>query len=260
MSDSVPALPRPHPLALLAAGRRAFREVPGLRAFLLKGFLLLYSVSLGVGALGVGVLFLYVVQPLMASLDTWSAGEGFWAGLLASLVAGLLWFGQFLLMAATVSVSLLIAMTLLSVWFESLASRIIAHHRGSPAAVRPFRVIAWFGGLARALADSAWLLVLAVLSLFLGLIPVAGPLLVVLVQSYLLGREVRDPYLVVRAGMGEDARPLRRGLTLWTAAIGLVPLVLAMIPVLGWALLPLAVTYLAAGFAWSGEAARKEGR
>lgn len=260
MSERLPVLPRPNPLALLAAGRRAFREVPGLRAFLLKGFALLYGVSLLVGALGVGGLYLYAVQPLMATVEGWSAGEGFWAGMLAAIVAGLLWFGQFLLMAATVAVSLLVAMALMTVWFESLASRIIAHHRGDAGAARPFQLVAWIGGLGRSLADSGWLLVLAVLALLLGFVPIVGPLLVVLVQSYLLGREVRDPYLTVRAELGEEARPLRRGLAFWTIVIGLVPFVLAMIPVLGWALLPLAMTYLVAGFAWTGEAERAQAR
>jgi uncharacterized protein involved in cysteine biosynthesis len=144
----------------------------------------------------------------------------------------------------------------MGVWFESLVSRIIAHHRGSPGASRPFRLVAWATGLGRALADSVWLLVLAVLALLLAFVPVVGPFLVVAVESYLLGREVRDPYLVVRADLGEEARPLRGGLMTWTMITGGLPFVLAMVPVLGWALLPITVTYLVAGFAWRGEAAR----
>jgi uncharacterized protein involved in cysteine biosynthesis len=104
-----------------------------------------------------------------------------------------------------------------------------------------------------------WLVLLALLSLGLGFVPVVGPLLVLLVQSYLLGREVRDPYLVVRAAWGDDPLTARKGLTLWTVWAGLLPFALAMLPVIGWVLLPVAMVHLVAGFAWRGEEARRSG-
>jgi uncharacterized protein involved in cysteine biosynthesis len=254
---AAPAIPRASPAALLAAGRRAFREIPGLRRLLVKGFVLLYGTALLTGAVGVGGLYYYIVRPLAAGLEGWGAGEGFWMAVLAAILAGLLWFGQFLLLAATVAVSLLIAVSLMSLWFESLAARIIAHHRGEAAVQeRPFRVGVWLRGLGRALADSSWLVMLSLLALLLGFVPLIGPLLVVLVESYLLGREVRDPYLSVRASLGEEPGRLRCGLALWTILTGLLPFVLAMVPVAGWLLLPAAMIHLVAGFAWQAEVAR----
>ena len=42
-------------IALIGAGRRAFREVKGLRAFLVKGFLLNYAVFVVVGLVVMGL-------------------------------------------------------------------------------------------------------------------------------------------------------------------------------------------------------------
>jgi uncharacterized protein involved in cysteine biosynthesis len=115
---------------------------------------------------------------------------------------------------------------------------------------------AWLRGLGRALADSSWLVMLSLLALLLGFVPLIGPLLVVLVESYLLGREVRDPYLAVRASLGEEPGRPRRGLALWTILTGLLPFVLAMVPVAGWLLLPAAMIHLVAGLAWQSESVR----
>ncbi len=251
----VARLPRGTPLTLLAAGRRAFAEVPGLRALMIKGALLLYAVSILVGLIGVGGVYLLVVQPLTEGMAAWSAGEGFWASLLTGIVTFVVWIAQLLLLAATVAVSFLVALAMMSVWFEALAARIAAHHRGTGGEGAPFRLRAWLGGIGRSLLDAVWLIGLAVAGLALGFIPVIGVVLVVVIESYLLGREVRDPYLVVREGLGDDPKDLRKGLVLWTPFVGLLPFVLAMIPVVGWVLLPAAVIYLVAGFAWRGEAA-----
>lgn len=252
-------LPRDNPFRLMAAGRRAFGEVPRLKRFLALGFALLYGVSFVVGLVGVGLIYFFIVQPLSADLGAWSAGEGFWAGLLSGLVQGLLWIGQAVLLTATVVLSFLVALSMMGVWFDALAARIIAHRRGRPPAEQPFRVGEWARGIGKALLDSLWLLILAVLALVVGFVPVIGPILVVVLEGYLLGREVRDPYLTVRAEEGTPAKQLRRGLMWWTVQTGLVPFVLALIPIAGWVLLPVAMVYLVAGFAWRGEEAHAQG-
>ncbi len=247
---------RAGPLRLLAAGREAFREVPGLRGLLLQGLLLLYLLFAALGGVALGGVYHFLVQPLsqrMAALD--AAGNVF-LELLLPLLAGLVWLAQVLLLAATLLLALVLSLSLLSLWFEALAGRVAAHARGGAAAEAPFRLGAWLRSLGRAVGDNGFLLALAVLSLLLGFVPVLGPLLTFAVGSYLLGWAVREPYLAVRAARGEALRDLRRGLLGWTLRVGTLPVLLAMVPWLGWLLLPVVLIYQVAGVAWLSERGR----
>jgi uncharacterized protein involved in cysteine biosynthesis len=242
---------------LLVGGRTAFRTVPRLRGFMLRGFLLNLAVFGVLAAVVMGLLYQFAVQPLSAQITQATAGEGLVAGLITGVLNALLWLTQALLLAASLVFSFLVALALMSLWFEALAGRIVAHFRGPGAeeAAPRFSLGAWLAGIGRSLKASLGLLLLSLLSVGLGFVPVAGPLLVIAINAYLLGWEVREPYLVVREGLGDDPRALRRGLRLWTARAGLVPLVLAFIPWIGWVLLPAAMITLVAGVAWEGERA-----
>ncbi len=99
------------------------------------------------------------------------------------------------------------------------------------------------------------MLLLAALALAVGFIPFVGPILAIGIAGYVLGWEVREPYLIARESLGDDPKSLRQGLRWWTMRIGLLPVVLAMIPWIGWLLLPAALTYQVAGVAWAGERA-----
>ena len=244
---------RAGPLALLAGGRAAFRQVPGLRGLLLQGFVLLYGVFAALGGLALGGVYHVLVQPLsqrMAALD--AAGNVF-LELLLPLLSGLVWLAQALLLAATLLLAFVLSLSLLSLWFEALAGRVSAHARGGGPAEAPFRLGAWLRSLGRALADNGFLLALAVLALLLGFLPVLGPLLTFALGSYLLGWEVREPYLAVRAARGEALRDLRRGRLGWTLRVGALPMLLALVPWLGWLLLPVVLVYQVAGVAWLSE-------
>ncbi len=251
--STAPAVARSGPLALFAAGREAFAAVPGLRGFVLRGFVLLYAVFAAVGAVMVGLVYRYAVQPLAAGLEAYEADGGFWWDLLFPLLTGLLWLGQMLLLAATLLVAFVISLSLLSVWFEALAARIMAHVRGQAPQEAAFSLGGWVRSLGRALRDNVLLLALAVVSLLVGFVPLVGPVLVFGIGSFLMGWEVREPYLAVRAGLGEELPALRRGLTLWTLGIGTLPVVLAMVPWLGWLLLPVLLVYMVAGLVWRSE-------
>jgi uncharacterized protein involved in cysteine biosynthesis len=250
------AVTRAGPLALLGAGREAFRQVPGLRGLLLQGFLLLYGVFLAVGAVVMGLAYRMVVLPLSRGIGSLEANGNVFLELLLPVLTGLVWLGQLLLLAATLLLSLVLSLTLLSLWFEALAGRVAAHARGAAAPERPFSLGAWLRSMGRALSDNALLLALALLSLVLGFVPVAGPFLVFALASYLMGWEVREPYLAVRAAQGEAPRALRRGLMGWTVRVGTLPVLLAMVPWLGWLLLPVVLIYQVAGVAWLSERGR----
>ncbi len=253
-------LPRPGPFALLASGRRALREVPGLRLFLLKGFLLNYGLFICLSAAAYYVIFLLLLEPYLENLEQWISGEGILWQVLSVLLELVVWLTQLLLLAATMMLSLLFSLALMSMWFEALAARIVTHCRGGVAESRGrFSILSWLAGIGRALRESLFLIILASAALLLGLVPVVGPLLVILVDGYLLGWEVRDPYLVAREALGDERRQLRKGLMLWTVQAGTLPVFLAMIPILGWLFLPMAMIYLVAGFAWQGERALLDG-
>ena len=251
-TQPVRRLPRPSPLALLRSGRKALREVPRLRVFLLKGYIINYSLFLVTAALAYYVIFFFFVEPYVARMDEWITGEGFFWKMLALLLNVLVWLTQLLLLAGTVMLSLLFSLAMMSIWLEGLAARIVAHCRGGTPP-EAFSLVEWVISLGAALRDSLSLMALAIAALLLGFIPVVGPLLVILVDSYLLGWEIRDPYLVVRQAAGDPRKQMRKGLILWTVKAGFIPVVLAMIPVVGWVLLPLVMIYMVAGFAWQGE-------
>jgi uncharacterized protein involved in cysteine biosynthesis len=84
-------------------------------------------------------------------------------------------------------------------------------------------------------------------------VPLVGPFLTFALASYLMGWEVREPYLAVRAARGEDLGALRRGLHGWTLRAGTLIVLLAMVPWLGWLLAPVILTYQVAGVAWLSE-------
>jgi Sulfate transporter CysZ/Etoposide-induced protein 2.4 len=247
---------RAGPLALLAAGREAFRQVPGLRGLLVKGFLLLYAVFVVVSAVVLGVVYRFLVQPLSHSIGHLEATGNFFLDLLLPLASGLLWLGELLLLAATLLLSLVLSLALMSLWFEALAGRVAAHARGGAGPEAPFSLAAWVRSLARSVRDNLVLLGLALLSVVLGFVPLAGPFLVFALASYLMGWEVREPYLAVRAARGESLPALRRGLTWWTVRVGSLAVLLALVPWLGWLLLPVLLIYQVAGVAWLSERGR----
>ena len=242
------------PVALLKGGSIAIKSVPGLRGFVFRGFLLNYLVFVFVAALGMGLLYQYAVAPLLEMVPMPADTQGFMAVLLSWIAKVMLWVLNIVLMGATLTLSFLVSLSMMSLWYEALAGRIVAHFRGSEeSAAQRFSMGRWLAGLTRSLKDSIVLLLLSLLALAAGFIPLVGPLLVPAINSYLLGREVRDPYLVVRMELGDDPAMLIRGLKLWTLRIGMVPMVLGFIPVVGWFFLPVCVMYLVAGVAWESE-------
>ncbi len=245
-------LPRPSGLALLSSGRRALREVPRLRLFLLKGFLLNYAFFLITSVLAYYMVYFFFVQPYMARMDQWVTGEGFFWELLILVLNVVQWMTQLLLLVGTLMLSLLFSLAMMSMWLEALAARIVAHCRGESAEAGAFSLVEWVAGLGAAFRDSIRLILLALGALLLGFIPVVGPLLVILVDSYLLGWEIRDPYLAVRQQFGDPRKQLRKGLVLWTIQAGFVPVALS-ITIVGCLLLPVVMIYMVAGFAWQAE-------
>jgi hypothetical protein len=68
---------------------------------------------------------------------------------------------------------------------------------------------------------------------------------------------MREPYLLAREAWGERPQALRRGLVPWTVVLGIAPAAVAVLPVVGWLVLPVVLVLGATGLAWAGEMARK---
>jgi len=258
MSKKQPVIPQSSPLTLLEAGRTALREVPKLRGFVYRGFFINYLVFVIAAAMGMGVIYYLIIDPFSAGLATWGAEGGFFASLLASILEALLWVANLLLMAGTLIFSFLFSLALMSIWYEALAARIVAHWRqGEEGVPDPaFSLGALAAGVWRSLWESVGLLIIALFALALGFIPVIGPVLIFLVDAYLIGWEVRNPYMVVREPLDDDVKGMRKGLKIWTIKAGSLPVALAMIPFVGWITLPALMIYLVAGTSWLAEEKR----
>ena len=237
--------------------RHSGDTVPGLRWFAIRGFLLNYLVFLVTTAVMVGLVYTYLIAPYARDLASATSGEGFWMSLLSGLMSVVFWISGLLLLAASFLLAAIFSLTLMSLWFETLTGRIVAHWRSDVAEPR-FSLIPWVRSIGQALADGLWLLLLSASTLLLGFIPLAGPVLVVAINSYLLGREVRDPYLTVLHDLAvpDGVHPAKaKGLLGFTLRMGIVPVALAVIPVVGWLAMPVVLVYLVAGVAWAGERA-----
>ena len=252
-----PSLSLPGALALVGAGRKAFREVPGLRMMMVKGFLLLYGLFGAFGTITLVVFYRMVMVPMFRRLDAYQAEAGFFMDLLLPLLNGLLWIAQLMLMGAVLVVCLLLAFSMMTVWFEALCGRIVSHRRGmEPSGGFSLRV--WVRSLGHAVKDSLWALLLSAAAMVLGVFSMAAGFfflvgLVFLINAYLMGWEVRAPYLALRESLGDDRKALRKGMAWWTVRTGLLPMFLAMIPILGWIMMPVVLIHQVAGLAWVNE-------
>ena len=80
-------------------------------------------------------------------------------------------------------------------------------------------------------------------------------LLVLMLESYLLGRESIIAYSDCLKDV-EEGRELRRKWLWLPVRIGWLPAVLTFIPFIGWLFLPLSITYEVVGFAFLAEQSR----
>ena len=254
--SSTQAIPIPAPGVrdLLRGGRRALKTVPGLRRLLFQGFLLTYLISFVLAVALVVLAYYAFVEPALLQIENWGTDHDTMKGAVAVVLKVFLWAGLVIAVLAAQVVAFLLTLSMMGLWFEALVERVVKHRRGADAAGGEAQsLLGWLKSVGASLAASVWLVFLALFALLVGVVPVVGPLLAFVLNSYLMGREVRDPYLSVRAALGDRARDLIKGRFGWTVRVGVVPVLLAMIPVAGWLVLPVVMVYLTVGLAWAGE-------
>ncbi len=249
-------LPEPGFLALVRAGRRALREVPGTTRILVQGFVLTYAVSfLLAAAISVAVYF-FLVQPALEWTEAWGANQGALVAWAAVALKGVLWVGEGLAILASQVVAFLLTLAMMGLWFEAVVDKVVRFRRPPQWQVESpgsSSFMGWVRSIGASLRASAWLVFLSILALLLALVPILGPFLAFFINAYVMGRDIRDPYVSVRAALGEPVRGLVKGRLKWTVQAGVAPVLVAMVPVVGWILLPVMMTWLVTGMAWLGE-------
>lgn len=238
--------------SLIEAGRQAMVRVPGIQFFLLKGFVALYGLSAVLGVAATRGLYLWVFKPWSDHLTAFNTNDQVLLEMLIGLAKALLWLGQFVIMLSCIFLAFRVALSLMTLWSEALVERIIAHRRGAPAQ-DSFSLALWVKSFGQSLRSSVVSILLSILAIFIAFLPFVGPILALLLNAYLLGRDIRDPYLLVRSAAGEPLHILKQELGGWTVKIGAVPTLVGLVPIIGWVALPALMLYLVAGVAWLAE-------
>ena len=255
-------LPKEYSLDLWRAGGDAFREVPGLKGYLSSMLGMTYVIFLGVGLTGLVLLYQAIVEPVIGGNGLLShgwEGAGFWLGLVGFVIQLAAWLFLVLLLGAVLLLSFVLSLALSGLWFDGLVARVAAHFRPVADPPPPLSWGRWWAGAGYSLQKGGRQVMLSLLSLLMGFIPVAGLAAVVLINGFLLGREIREPYLNLLESQGGDPRSLRAGLGWWTVQTGLLPVGVALVPVAGWLALPYVMARMTTGYAYLGEQRRQEG-
>jgi len=247
------------PFGLLGDGMRAFAKVKGLKGLAIKGFMINSLLFFGLAALAYWGVEAYLVPTIEATVASWGDGEGFLAQFLGWVAEIVNWALRILVLVAGILVALLLSLTMMTFWYEAM-SRSIMHHFRPKVPAPAFGFGRWVASLAEGTLSGLGLVILSLMALVLGVVPFIGPFLALGVNAYLIGREIREPYLVVRSETGESLRSLAKGKRGWTLMLGLLPVGVAMVPVLGWLLLPMVIMMLSAGVAWANESAQPQNK
>ena len=237
-----------HAWSALQCGRRALSEIAGLRGQMLQGLLLNYALFILAALVLNGLFYYYALAPFIG----WAFGGG--EGVLAATRTVILWLIQLTAAAVFAMVALRFSVELASLWHQSLVIRVIRHFREIEEP--PFSLATWLDSMKAALREALKACVFPLLLLVLGLVPLIGVALVMLVQAHWLGRDVVNGYL---DGLDDPdaADELRKAWRWVPLRVGWLPMGLAFVPLLGWLLLPFVLTLEVVGFAYQVESSRR---
>lgn len=238
-------LPSINAISLLHAGLKAVRTIPGLHKAAFKGFglnLALYFLVMMLINVGFYVL---IHLPLVGWIE--STFEGL--GLIASIT---LWFAQITVLLISALLSIRVSYKLMSLWHGTLVTHVIRWFRPEFPAGSTL-------GTFKAIPAFVWDQLKDVLKgfglLFLGVIPLIGAPLVFIIGAYLQGRSIVEPY---ESTINEVEKPVKPMFGVPTRfVLGWSQMALALVPVIGWLLLPLLHIYQIIGFAYMQERRRQ---
>lgn len=230
-----PAIPPLNTLNLFHAGRTALNEVQGLRQSALQGFLINLVIYFCLISLA-GFTYYSLIHVPLAS---WTArlDEGW---IQTSLSIGL-WILLVIAVLIAALLSIRISLKFMGFWYSDLSAKVILHVRG------PIRMPSFIEELPYVLRDVARETALSLGLIILGLVPLIGAPTVLLIGAWLQGRAIVQPYKDVLRGANlplTDESPTQKLL------LGSGQILLALIPVIGWFLLPVVNLYQVLGYTW----------
>lgn len=235
------------PLSVMQGGMQAFKNVNGLKQSVWKAFFFNYGIFLVLLFVLNFLVYIYAIEPLMTMI--FGDGSG-WFGTVGTVLMGIL---QIFTGALFAIASLRISLALMGLWYEHLASLVVSHFRPLPQ--KPFTLAACLRLVGESIGAMFKELGLLLLLLMLSFVPVIGIGLAFILGSYLMGREVKAPYFSVIESSKDTTVALGKKLRGTVFVLGVLQMLLAFVPMVGWLALPLLAIYQIVGFAYSLEKA-----
>ncbi len=237
-------------ISVMLKGRRAFQEVKNLKTALWKTFLINYTLFVGIMILLNGIVYLYALRPLIDTV--FGSGEG---GVAAAVGSVLLWGTQLVIAAIFALAALRFSIVLMSMWHENLVGIVIRHFRSLPDF--SFSLADWLKTLKQTLVIALKEMFVFLLLIILSFLPGIGLILVFLAGAYLIGKDIFTPYLNVLQEHKEPVEELRKSLRRSAFMLGAPQMLLALIPFVGWLLMPLMMIYQIIGLTYALEENRE---
>ncbi|MBF0280546.1 MAG: EI24 domain-containing protein [SAR324 cluster bacterium] len=237
------------PFSVMVKAWHAFQNVEKLKTSVWKTFLINYAIFTGVIVLLNGIIYLYALRPLV---DTVFGTED---GSIAILGSVLLWATQIVSAAIFAMAALRFSIVLMSLWHENLVSLVIGHFRSLPE--HSFSIGAWLKTLRQTAVTGIKEMFVFLLLLFLSLLPGIGLLLVFTAGAFFMGKDITTPYLNVLQEHREPVKELRKSLRGPAFFLGVIQMLLALLPIVGWLLMPLVMIVQITGLTYVLEETRK---
>lgn len=230
-----------YPWQYLRQGMIAARTIPGLKGMVTKALFLNGLILFTIAAALTYAAYAFIFSPILAWLEPHLPA---W---LHTTSVALAWLMLVALGVISTVLAVRISFKLLGVWYENLVEKVVMHHRQLPEI--PMAWADHLHSLGATMASVAREIGVALLLLMLGFIPLVGPLLVFLVGGHWSGRGIVEPYITVLKGAKQPVGEVSMKPSLMTLSLGAIQVGLAIIPLVGWVLLPFAMVYQVIGLA-----------
>ena len=228
----------------ISAGKKAISEVKGLKFIFFRGIILNYIIFLFIILILNTFFYFIIVEPII----DWVFGFGneFWV----SLVTIFKWTIQISLSAIIALISLRFSIEFLSFWNHCLVNSIIRNFRQIKEKKLSFKN--FVKNIKYFFVESFKSCFYPILLMIISFIPFIGIPIIFFLECHYLGNQCILVYLE-NLDNHDEVDFLKKKWRFLPMRIGWLPTILSFIPFLGWALLPLTITFQVIGFAYLAE-------